>query len=222
MLLTHSYRAAFPPATVARYRWLETRHAALIIATLAPDEFADITAVLDGFAVNVDGDIKKAGGNESDAAARLNEAFRSRGWREGNVRLELLAKTRLKAHGGHPATESEDLVVAPSYLIDNLKGQVAVDVEWHAKDGNLDRDIAAYRALYDAGALVAAAVITPHRGEMRRWAVEVIGERLPGGAKNTKFGTSTVTSIEKAEPKLHRGDGGGCPILIVGICRDTV
>lgn len=42
-------------------------------------------------------------------------------------------------------TESE------SYLIDNVKDRVALDIEWHAKDGNLDRDLAAYRAFYDTG-----------------------------------------------------------------------
>ena len=55
-----------------------------------------------------------------------------------------------------PAGETEPQVRAsevasPSYRIDNVKGRCAVDVEWQAKDGNLDRDIAAYRALYDAG-----------------------------------------------------------------------
>jgi hypothetical protein len=37
------------------------------------------------------------------------------------------------------------------YKVDNVKGRIALDVEWNAKDGNLDRDIGAYRALYDAG-----------------------------------------------------------------------
>lgn len=221
MVLTKSYRKAFRAETVARYLWLETRHASAILSSLSPVEFADIAAVLDGFAIDVDNDLGKAGGNQSEAAERLNEAFRGRGWREGSVKLELLAKINLKAHGDTPSQESESLALAPSYLIDNLKGQVAVDVEWHAKDGNLDRDIAAYRALYEAGCIVAAVVITTSREELRRWAIEAHGSSRPDGKRNTKFGTSTVTSIEKALPKLSRGDGGGCPILIVGICRAT-
>lgn len=222
MQLTESYKSAFPPRTLARYRWLETRHAALILATLAPEEFKDLVAVLDAFAVSAQEDILVAGGNQSNAAKRLNKALRDRGWREGTVDLELLAKTHLKGHEGHPPSRSEDLVVSPSYLIDNLKGQVAVDVEWHAKDGNLDRDIAAYRALYDASLLVAAVIVTTARDDLRQWVVELMGKVAADGKKNTKFSTSTVTSIEKAAPKLNRGDGGGCPILIVGICRDTI
>ena len=33
------------------------------------------------------------------------------------------------------------------YKVDNLKSRLALDVEWNAKDGNLDRDVGAYRAL---------------------------------------------------------------------------
>ena len=51
-------------------------------------------------------------------------------------------------------------VASPSYRIDNVKGRVALDVEWHAKDGNLDRDIAAYRALYEAGVVDGAVMVT--------------------------------------------------------------
>ena len=81
--------------------------------------------------------------------------------------------------------------------------------------GNLDRDISAYRALYDAGIIEAAAIITVAQAEMKEWAQEV----TPG---TTKFATSTTTNIDKAVPRLRRGDGGGCPIVVVGIGRNTV
>ena len=86
VIKTRSYESTLPLATVARYRWLETRYAALVLASLAPAESADLVAALDGFAMDVDLDIGEAGGNESKAAARLNKVFRDRGWREGNVR----------------------------------------------------------------------------------------------------------------------------------------
>jgi hypothetical protein len=41
----------------------------------------------------------------------------------------------------------------------DVKGRVALDVEWHAKDGNLDRDIVAYRALDDAGIMDGAVMV---------------------------------------------------------------
>jgi len=92
---------------------------------------------------------------------------------------------------------------------------VALDVEWHAKDGNLDRDLAAYRALYDAGIIDGAVMITMTRADLRALA-------LRGDPATTKFGTSTTTNLTKVLPRLTRGDGGGCPILVVSICARTV
>lgn len=33
------------------------------------------------------------------------------------------------------------------------------------------------------------------------------------------FGTTTTTNLEKLEPRLTRGDAGGCPVLAVAITR---
>jgi hypothetical protein len=155
----------------------------------------------------------------------LNSLFRDRGWREGSFQMKIHAEVRLLPYG--PAgevnpTSRESEVSSPSYLVDNLKGRIALDVEWHAKDGNLDRDVAAYRSLYDAGIIDGAVMITMNRTEMRAWAVEFVGDPLPNGRPNTKFQTSTTTNLEKVLPRLTRGDGGGCPILIIAVCRRTV
>lgn len=63
-----------------------------------------------------------------------------------------------------PAGETEQViresaVFNEGYKVDNVKGRMALDIEWNAKDGNLDRDIGAYRALYDAGLIDGAVVI---------------------------------------------------------------
>ena len=50
--------------------------------------------------------------------------------------------------------------------MDNVHGGVALDVEWNAKDGNLDRDLAAYRSLYDVG-IISAGVMIDHAGARR-------------------------------------------------------
>jgi hypothetical protein len=218
MDLTTSYEAAVPPEVRARYAWAETRNAAAVIASTNPIEFADILAVLREFQVDVQRDLIDPGRNESRAAALLNGAFRERGWREGSYKVTLSSRLTLRPYrkaGEKDALTSDTEVDATSYKIDNLKGKVAVDVEWHAKDGNLDRDISAYRALYDAGIIEAAAIITVAQTEMKDWAQEV----TPG---TKKFGTSTTTNIEKAVPRLRRGDGGGCPIVVIGIGRRSV
>ncbi len=217
MDLSESFVQTLPDATRERYDWCEVRNAASIIAHTNPQEFADLLHVLDGFALDVDRDIIVRGGNESLTAAVLNSAFRARGWREGSYDVQLVSELTLKANpAAHQAQEViRTEVSSPSYLVDNVKGRVALDVEWHAKDGNLDRDIAAYRALYDAGIIDGAIMVTMTRQPLRQWAVELDPE-------TKKFATSTTTNFTKVLPRLTRGDGGGCPILIASICRRTV
>jgi len=223
--LTNSYTGAFSAETVTRYDWAEVRNAASILKHTNPGPFSDLGDVLASFSVDTDRDIAAAGGNESDTAAHLNSLFRSRGWREGSYGMRVTSELKLLPFapaGETTATVTTTEVLSPSYLVDNIKGRVALDVEWHAKDGNLDRDIAAYRALYDAGIIDGGVMLTMNRGMMREWALELLGDPLSNGNKNTKFITTTTTNLEKVTPRLTRGDAGGCPILIVAVCRRTV
>ncbi|WP_278851098.1 BglII/BstYI family type II restriction endonuclease [Parasutterella excrementihominis] len=111
------------------------------------------------------------------------------------------------------------------YLIDCLKGRMAVDIEWNAKDGNLDRDISAYRAWYQFGLIDGAVLITKDLESCRKLINDIWEEYReyaslsPGDRPPVDLGTSTTTSSEKAVERIKRGDGGGCPILIVGIRR---
>lgn len=225
MELTTSYENVFDQTTIDRYHWLETRNAARIMKATNPDEFDDFVTVLDAFKIDPAIDIRTPGGNESDTAGRLNKGFRDRGWREGSYAVGI--SSTLKLLPWADVGETEPVITASendavSYLVDNIKGRIAIDVEWHAKDGNLDRDLAAYRTLYDAGIIDAAAIVTNKRAEMRQWALDEIGPLGPDGKKNTKFATSTTTNLEKATTRVERGDAGGCPILIVAVGRQTV
>lgn len=216
MDLTSSYEQAIPAPLRGRYEWLEVRNAAAVLRASNPAEFQDITAVLDDFKLDEQRDLVAAGGNETQAAALLNTAFRDRGWREADFNTRIHARLTKKAWSNETApTVVETEAETSSFLIDNVKGRVAVDVEWHAKEGHLDRDLAAYRSLYQEAHIDAAVIITVLRGELRRRAREI-------DATSTKFQTSTTTSIEKAKPKLIRGDGGGCPVLVAGVCLRTI
>ena len=59
----------------------------------------------------------------------------------------------------HPTLEDTE-VFNEGYKVDNFVDRLALDVEWNAKDGNLDRDLSAYRALYDAALIDVAVIIT--------------------------------------------------------------
>jgi len=168
---------------------------------------------LENFAVDEIVDIARPGGNESDTASRLNAAFRQLGWTEGSYAVTVTSELVLRAPGS-PAERATSNQTSASYKIDNLKERVAIDTEWHAKDGNLDRDIAAYRSLYDAGIIDCAGMVTMTRAKMQAWA-----KKLDPASK--KFSTTTTTNLEKVRPSLLRGDDGGCPILIVAVCERT-
>lgn len=108
------------------------------------------------------------------------------------------------------------------YKVDNIKGRIALDIEWNAKDGNLDRDIGAYRALYDAGLIDAAVMISRTHDDLRALAVDLAQTAgLPLAEARKRLSTSTTTNYNKLMPRVTRGDLGGCPFLGVFICGKT-
>ena len=212
MDLTDSYRLQFPEDVLARYEFRETRNAAAILIATNPAELEEIIAALRWFTLTPE-DVTGAGGNKSDLAARVDGWFRERGWREGRHDTKIKSVLRLMPYAPAGETKVEKIttdVANEGYKVDNVKARVALDVEWNAKDGNLDRDIGAYRALYDAGIIDAGVLITRTQSDLRD-----LARRLD--PTSTKFGTTTTTNLGKLEPRLTRGDAGGCPVLAVAI-----
>ncbi|TQM90975.1 restriction endonuclease BglII [Microbacterium lacticum] len=224
MDLTTSYESVFASRTLARYQFREVRNAAAILKATNPRETCMIEGVLNDFKL-LSSDLIDAGGSESALAKRINGSFRTMGWREARVDTDIELKLRIfpyRPAGERAVTESSTLVSNEGYKVDNFTGRIALDLEWNAKDGNLDRDIGAYRALYDAGLIDAAVLITRTQADLRE-----LGTRLrieagiePEEARKV-LATSTTTNIDKLLPRMTRGDGGGCPILAVAICAET-
>lgn len=216
MEFTSSYEKAVPKKILQRYEFREVRNAASILKATSPGLWNEILLVLGNFKL-IESDIRDAGGNKSDLADRLDEAFRELGWREGRVDTLIKLKVAISPYrkaGEKAGVSTESVVENKGYKVDNFKGRVALDVEWNAKDGNLDRDIGAYRALYEGAVIDAAVLITRTQNDLRDLAVELDGS-------STKFKTTTTTNLENLYPRLSRGDGGGCPILAVAICART-
>ena len=114
------------------------------------------------------------------------------------------------------------------YLVDNFKGRVVLDVEWNAKDGNLDRDLASYRSWYEAGVISAGVIITKDRPRLLALARTIWGDyeaTLPPGQRTGRLPidltTSTVTAFDKAQMRVRRGVMGTCPVLIVAASERT-
>jgi hypothetical protein len=224
MDLTNSHVECFPESTQERYEFYETRNASAILKATNPVRFEEIIEVLNGFSLWTS-DLVVPGGNETKLAARLNAAFRRHGWRE--ARVDQIIRLSLVKQPHRPAGETVPEVVdteveSMGYKVDNFVDRVALDVEWNAKDGNLDRDLAAYRSLYDAGLIDGAVMITRTSDDLRKLATR-LGQESGLTLEKSKriLASTTTTNTGKLIPKLVRGDSGGCPILVIAICAET-
>ena len=223
MDLTQSFERCFPRDVLERYRFAETRNAATVFAATNPVAFEQVVDALRSFQLHA-ADLLTPGGQESDLAARANRLFRERGWREARVDTLIqlsLQRTPLREAGetSLPAVVTETR--NEGYKVDNFRDRVALDVEWNAKDGNLDRDVSAYRSLYDA-ALIDVGVLITRTLDLRDLGRELgIAAGMPAAQAKRILNTTTTTNREKLLPRMTRGDAGGCPLLAIFICSAT-
>ncbi len=211
MDLTTSFEDAIPAAIRGPYDFAEVRNAAAILNATNPDAFAEVVGVLGGFRLQKL-DITEPGGRKSRAAIRIDEMFRVLGWREAQQDLRIISRQTLQPY--RPAGEKKPTVIETEvlnfgYKVDNAKGRFVLDVEWNAKDGNLDRDLGIYRALYDAGVIDGAMIVTRVFAGIRDLAIKL---GRPGA-----FNSTTTTTMDKLTPRMYRGSAGGCPVLAVAI-----
>lgn len=234
MHLSTSYDdpSVVPAHVRSRYEWIETGSAAAILKATSPGEFADLIKVLDDFALRPDSWLVK-GGNKGDIAAALDGGFRALGWLETRIDVEVTGHfiTDFATHGelgdALPGLEHEHAttsVYSEGFKVDNHKGRMIVDIEWNAKDGNLDRDLAAYRSWYEHGLINGAVIITKDRVPLLELAREVWGDYQSTLAQHERadrlpidLQSSTTTSFDKARMRIHRQGAGTCPVLIIGI-----
>lgn len=221
---TYDDPVVLPPEIRARWEFLETSSAAAVLRSVCPDEWLDITEVLREFALDPSTWLKR-GGNRGDVAKTIDDMFAARGWREIRVDLHtegVLYSKNNQEVGRLPVVKQE------GYLVDNFKGRVALDVEWNAKDGNLDRDLSAYRAWHEAGVIAAAVLITQNRASLKQLAERIWSDyqqTLPEEMRDPKLpidlSTSTTTNLEKAALRVRRGVMGTCPLLVVAATCTT-
>lgn len=209
-MFTESYAGRLPSEIVDRFEVLETRNATAKIAATNPEPFQDIVDAASAFRFSRD-DVLIPGGQETAVAARLNDGFRSRGWRE-TMYVTTTGFKQVKK--GHPNTADVtevnlDAIEAESYWIDNVKDRVVLDIEWNAKDGNLYRDVSFYRLLHRYDMVDAAVMITRTQDDLR-----ALGRDL---GRDNFLSTTTTTNVDKLYPILARGEGDECPILVLAI-----
>lgn len=222
--MSASYAAAMPQRVLDRYEFIETRNAAAVLAATNRPRFDELVRVLDEFELTTDYLIKP-GGQESALAKRLNTMFRDRGWREARVdtQIRLVLKKMPYAAAGEKSPDVVDTeVFNEGYKVDNFVDRIALDVEWNAKDGNLDRDLSAYRALYDSALIDVAVMVTRTQDGLKTLAYRLGRESgMEHDLADKILRTTTTTNTTKLRPRMQRGDSGGCPLLAVAICERT-
>ncbi|MGJ8517611.1 BglII/BstYI family type II restriction endonuclease [Carnimonas bestiolae] len=226
MFDTYTYNDPLVLDSEVRNRWkfIETSSAAAVLRHVCPNEWNDIVDVLRTFSLDPKQWLKK-GGNRGDIAKTIDGMFSERGWQE--IRVDLATQGILMTKGGKEIERLEE-VYQEGYLVDNFKHRVALDVEWNAKDGNLDRDLSAYRSWHEAGVISAAVIITQDRVALKALAEELWSthqETLEEHERSPKLpidlNTSTTTNLEKAALRVRRGVMGTCPLLVIAASRET-
>lgn len=153
---TYDDPTILPAAARDHWSFRESNSAAAVMKAVCPSEWGDIVEVLSTYRLDPKYWLK-AGGNRGDIAEQIDDEFGKRGWCETRLDLEtrgLLFDRDGKSVGELPVIKQE------GYLVDNFKNRIVLDVEWNAKDGNLDRDLASYRSWFDAGIISAGVIIT--------------------------------------------------------------
>ena len=192
----------------ALYKVVDHRHALSILRANYPIELGELLSALLSFRLT-DGMLTAPGGNESKIPKLFSSCLRPHGWRETRITGDLLVSLKAKRIEGKGIDESRFKI--SSYLdghkIDYVKGDVAFDLEWNAKDQTFDRDLYAMRAFYEANVIAAGVLVTR--------SVELNKEFQRLGIMQ-KYGAST-TWLGKLIPRLEANRGGGCPILALGM-----
>lgn len=233
MMLAQANRAADADGAVAavvpedirdRFEIASYRNAATILAGAFPDPFADILSALRRLRISRDM-IRQPGGSKGPIARHVDTLF-APPWAEARIAADL--HVRLE-HAKQPGRILRSYV-RPGFLdghrIDFVRDKVALDLEWNSKDQTYDRDLTAFSAFYDAGAIDVGVILT--RGSSMDTAYfRSLGKVLnPDGSEGAedvyrKFGAST-TWMGKLIDRLEAGRNGGCPVLAIGITPQAV
>lgn len=202
------------------------RNAATILSSSFPEQFADLVRALEEFEIPQNM-IRMPGGSKGPIAKYVDTLFsEKKGWREARISADLHVKL---FHAKQKDKIISDYIregFLDGHRIDFLNGRVAVDLEWNSKDQTYDRDLYAFSAFYEAGAIDVGVIIT--RGSSLdsaffRGLGKVLKKDGSDGEEDVyrKFGAST-TWMGKLLYRLDAGRNGGCPVLAIGITPKCV
>lgn len=179
-----------------RFEIIEARNGLAVLAAAHPSEWQDLLTVLRSFQL-LKVDIMAPGGRKSPIAGKLDDHLYRLGWIEKQFDIQI------SVDGVRNDT--------PTHRVDCFKNRVAVEVEWNNKDTFFDRDLTNFRLLFELRAIDVGVIIT------RCSELQDVFDSLGKGAS---YGAST-THVGRIIPRLNGGAGGGCPIVVFGIRKET-
>lgn len=195
------------------------RNAAAILAGSFPRQFLDITRALEGFSISKSM-IRSPGGSKSTIAKYVDTLF-GPDWAETRIVADLHVKLIHAQQKEKILSQYTREGFLDGHRIDFVNGRVALDLEWNSKDQTYDRDLYAFSAFYEAGAIDVGIILT--RGsslniEFFRDLGNVLNKDGSEGFEPVykKYGAST-TWMGKLLYRLDAGRNGGCPVLAIGI-----
>ena len=230
---------AIPESIRRKFRVASYRKAAAILKYGLQDEFAEIVKALEAFEITTEM-IRKPGGNESEIPKTISALLRGEGWHEttisGDLHITRSWREPAFSNSGKPITvPKSEIYVREKYLdghkVDYVKNRVAFDFEWNSKDQTFDRDLYAFAAFAEAGAIDAAVIVT--RDTSLNEIFRELGQALDKDGKPAfkadgdpvplppKYGAST-TWWGKLIYRLNAGRNGGCPVLALGIKPECI
>lgn len=209
----------FSVEILEKFEVFSYRNAAAILKHSFPAQFSNIVSALEKFSISKTM-IRTPGGSKGPIAKYVDDLF-DESWQESRISADL--HVRLTDPNRKDTILSQ--YVREGYLdghrIDFVKGKVALDLEWNSKDQTYDRDLYAFSAFYEAGAIDVGVIIT--RGSSLdntffRGLGKVLKKDGTEGNEYVyrKYGAST-TWMGKLLYRLDAGRNGGCPVLAFGI-----
>lgn len=212
--------ACFSDELRQKFELYSYRNAATILSGGFPIQHQQLIEALEAFAISKTM-IREAGGSKSAIAKHVDSLFDAKSWQEARLSADLHVRLSDPQKKNRIIDEYIKTNFLDGHRIDFVNGRVAIDLEWNSKDQTYDRDLYAFAAFYNAGAIDLGVIIT--RGysldnEFFRSLGKVLTKSGSEGKDDVyrKFGAST-TWMGKLIYRLEAGRNGGCPVLAIGI-----
>lgn len=231
---------AIPESIRKKFRVASYKKAASVLRYGMNDEFSEVVEALEKFEITTDM-IRKPGGNESEIPKVVSGLLRPLSWYETTISGDLIITKSWReqigtSSKGKPISElKQEFFTRSKYVdghkIDYVKNRLAFDFEWNSKDQTFDRDLYAFAAFAESGAIDAAIIVT--RDTSLNNVFKEIGQALDKNGNPAfkedgspmplmpKYGAST-TWWGKLIYRLNAGRNGGCPVLALGITPECI